>query len=553
MTFDIRAQARALAHTTRILPRLLAIGVFAGALLAAGVAAQAEPAQPQDLTPEQKAKIEAARKKREQLKLQNPNGAANPNGAQGRQNHKAFRKGPPADAPAAGQDNPAPNPAVKTFRSKKFAPPPAAASNGEQPPAASNENQNGEGNQNQFRNRHHRPFGRKPGAPSDNSTNSDNSNAQAPVDAPPRKAFNPAFPAAPGAVKAPQAVNPAYPAAPQATDPAFSSFRRARMHRRPPDTPPPTLEAIKQQRQKIVTKRSDAVVIKEPDSRVIVKRNNRTFITHNESERFRRVAPNAMVERRNGQNVTVIQRPNNISIYNVTDSNGQLIRRYRRGPDGREVDIIDNRRKSSKWRRNLAIGLGVGAGIVAGAAILNSVVDVPPPHVGVPRDKYIVDYDDADEDDVYEAFSAPPVDRIERRYTLDEVRATRYLRERMRRVDLSDITFETGSWEVDESQYHKLERAARAMMRVIDRNPNEVFMVEGYTDAVGSEEDNLTLSDRRAESVAVILSEEFNVPPENLTTQGYGEQYLKIETDGPERANRRVALRRITPLISDRR
>ena len=146
--------------------------------------------------------------------------------------------------------------------------------------------------------------------------------------------------------------------------------------------------------------------------------------------------------------------------------------------------------------------------------------------------------------------TAPPIERIDRRYTLDEVRATQYLRERMRRVDLNDINFDTGSWSVDEGQYHKLSRIARAMNRAVDRNPNEVFMIEGYTDAVGSADDNLSLSDRRAEAVAVILTEQFRVPPENLTTQGYGEQYLKVETDGPERANRRVAVRRITPLIS---
>ena len=32
-------------------------------------------------------------------------------------------------------------------------------------------------------------------------------------------------------------------------------------------------------------------------------------------------------------------------------------------------------------------------------------------------------------------------------------------------------------------------------------------------------------------------------------TQGYGKQGLVIQTDAPERANRRVAIRRITPLI----
>jgi outer membrane protein OmpA-like peptidoglycan-associated protein len=50
--------------------------------------------------------------------------------------------------------------------------------------------------------------------------------------------------------------------------------------------------------------------------------------------------------------------------------------------------------------------------------------------------------------------------------------------------------------------------------------------------------------------VAVILSDVFDVPPENLTTQGYGEQYLKVLTEEPSRINRRVSIRRITPLLS---
>ena len=67
--------------------------------------------------------------------------------------------------------------------------------------------------------------------------------------------------------------------------------------------------------------------------------------------------------------------------------------------------------------------------------------------------------------------------------------------------------------------------------------------------AVGEDIDNLSLSDRRAQTVAQLLTDEFGVPPENLTVQGYGEQYLKVETEGPERQNRRVTVRRITPLI----
>ncbi|MEQ1651660.1 MAG: OmpA family protein [Hyphomicrobium sp.] len=321
----------------------------------------------------------------------------------------------------------------------------------------------------------------------------------------------------------------------------------------PVKTPVPVvqnLEQAKSGRTQKIEQGGKRVVIKEADKRTIVRQGNKVVIQKDEAAQLRRVAPGAVITRgKLGSNTAVVERPNNVKIITETDRNGQLVRRFRRDGDGRETAILDNRRKKSNFGRNLAIGVGVGAGLIAGAAILNSVVDVPPPVVRVPRDKYIVRYEDASEDDVYEALNAPPVEESESRYTLDQVRATPRLRERMRRVDLDDINFETGSWEVDPAEYRKLERIARAMNRVIERNPNEVFLIEGHTDAVGSDVDNLTLSDRRAESVSVVLSEQFEVPFENLTTQGYGEEYLKVETDGPERANRRVAARRITPLL----
>ncbi len=161
-----------------------------------------------------------------------------------------------------------------------------------------------------------------------------------------------------------------------------------------------------------------------------------------------------------------------------------------------------------------------------------------------------MDYDRASDDDLYEALDAPPVEPLERGYSLEDIRYNVELRDRMRRIDLDAITFDSGAWDVPPDQYQILARIAAAINRMIDRNPAEVFMVEGYTDAVGSDIDNLSLSDRRAQSVAEILTDDFDVPPENLVTQGYGKQFLKIPTDGPERLNRRVAIRRITPLMA---
>ena len=85
---------------------------------------------------------------------------------------------------------------------------------------------------------------------------------------------------------------------------------------------------------------------------------------------------------------------------------------------------------------------------------------------------------------------------------------------------------------------------------MLEKNPAETFLIEGHTDAVGSEYANLSLSDRRAEAVAEALSNVFEIPPENLSTQGYGEEFLKVQTDAPERENRRVSVRRITPLVA---
>jgi outer membrane protein OmpA-like peptidoglycan-associated protein len=161
-----------------------------------------------------------------------------------------------------------------------------------------------------------------------------------------------------------------------------------------------------------------------------------------------------------------------------------------------------------------------------------------------------VEYRDASEDDLYAALMAPPLERLDRPYSLAEIRYSHSLRERVRRVDLDDITFETGSWEIEPSEMRRLERLGRVLSRIIERDPDVVFLIEGHTDAVGSEEDNLSLSDRRAEAVAAALTEAFGVPAENLVTQGYGEEFLKVPTDGPERANRRATVRNVKHLMA---
>jgi OOP family OmpA-OmpF porin len=122
----------------------------------------------------------------------------------------------------------------------------------------------------------------------------------------------------------------------------------------------------------------------------------------------------------------------------------------------------------------------------------------------------------------------------------------------MPRVDLDTITFASGSSDITPDQFNRLAPIADGIKRAVAQNQSEVFLIEGHTDAVGETDENLSLSDRRAESVADVLTRQFQIPPENLTTQGYGEQQLKVPTQGPERINRRVTVRRITPLLQQR-
>jgi len=296
-----------------------------------------------------------------------------------------------------------------------------------------------------------------------------------------------------------------------------------------------TVDGLRSQRRERMEGKT--VIIQEPGNRVIVRENGRAFIRHDENQRFRIWGGQPRIEHRGPEQYAYIARPGGYQIITVTDSSGRLVRRMRRGPDGREFVLIDNRPR-------VGVGAAVGAGFAAGV-----ILSLAAPVITIPRERYIVNVSAAPPALLYETLDAPPLVEIERPYSLDEIRYNVALRDRMRRIDIDSITFDSGSWEVTPEQYPQLQAIAEAMGRILARNPNEMILLEGHTDAVGNDVDNLSLSDRRAESVAVILTDMFQIPPENLVTQGYGEQHLKVPVDGPSRENRRVAARKITPLL----
>ena len=274
-------------------------------------------------------------------------------------------------------------------------------------------------------------------------------------------------------------------------------------------------------------------IITEPGRIIIRDPSGMEIVRHNELDRFRYGARDIRTQQLGGETRTVVIRPDGSEVITVIGQDGQLLRRIRRDPMGREIIIIDN-----TYRDPRAFG--------------GFYVDLPPPVITIAPERYIVEADGAPPEMIYETMEAPPVQRIERRYSLDEIRYSPNLRMLMPSIDLNTINFESGSWEIAPDQAAKLQVIADGLNRAIQRNPREVFLIEGHTDATGNDTDNLSLSDRRAEAAATLLAQQFGVPAENLVSQGYGAQYLKEQTPGPSRINRRVTVRRITPLLAGR-
>jgi outer membrane protein OmpA-like peptidoglycan-associated protein len=262
-------------------------------------------------------------------------------------------------------------------------------------------------------------------------------------------------------------------------------------------------------------------------SRTLRREGNRVVIRSNDFDRLRGTRGDQRVERLpNGQTRTIVIYPDGTQVITVMGPRGEVIRRSRRDRGGREIILIREVTRAPMTQINLG-----------------------PIRLSIPREQYIVDGRRASRGDLRAALIAPPVEPVERMYSLEEVRQFDRIRDKMRRIDI-DITFDTDSALITADQAGALEELAAIINELIERNPGETFLIEGHTDLVGSDIYNLALSDRRAEAVAIALTDYFDVPPENLVTQGYGEAFPKIPTEAAERENRRTAFRRISPLVA---
>src|SRR5205085_502921 len=150
-----------------------------------------------------------------------------------------------------------------------------------------------------------------------------------------------------------------------------------------------------------------------------VREGGQSFIRYDDRLRFSRWG-DGRVERRGLETYNVYRRPDGVEVITVTDANGNLLRRIRRDPFGREIILIDNRPR-------IGPGFGIGAAVLGTGLVLG----LAAPVITMPRERYIVDVSAAPPTLLVDTLSAPPMMAMERPYSLDEIRFNAPLRDRM--------------------------------------------------------------------------------------------------------------------------
>ena len=100
------------------------------------------------------------------------------------------------------------------------------------------------------------------------------------------------------------------------------------------------------------------------------------------------------------------------------------------------------------------------------------------------------------------------------------------------------LNFESGSDELTPEQAPLL----LSLQTAIGEFPEATVVIEGHTDAFGSDADNLSLSQRRADAVTQHLIDNAALSPLSVTSLGYGESrpVANNETQEGRRSNRRI-------------
>ena len=266
---------------------------------------------------------------------------------------------------------------------------------------------------------------------------------------------------------------------------------------------------------RVVSNTGDRVVVLKPDGTYQVYKDDDAVL--------RQPGSNVRTETyRDGSTRSIVERADGSQIVTVRDATGRVLRRSQYDSRGRELVLIDDLEPEQ----------------------VVIVRDLPKP-----RPNRVVISTSDDDYALKAALAAKDIEKIGRTFSLRQIREIPQVRYLAATIDVDNVNFESGSSAITAEEASDLADLGSLIQEMLDKNPREMFLIEGHTDATGKAAMNLALSDRRAESVALALTEYFDIPPENMVIQGYGETELRIDTQKDEKRNRRVAVRIITPLL----
>lgn len=268
----------------------------------------------------------------------------------------------------------------------------------------------------------------------------------------------------------------------------------------------------------VVSNTGDRAVVRDPSGAYRIIKDDDTLLRR----------PGADVSTQtfsDGSTRSTVTEADGSSTVTIRAADGRVLRRTRVLPDGQSVELFDDTQSFAR-------------------------VDVRDlERAGQEASRYNYDYSTQDVDQLRMALSASNGEAPGRSYSLNQIRRIDAVRHLVPVIALDAIKFKTGSAVIEAGEAQSLAALGNAMRDAIRKDPTQVFLIEGHTDTVGAASYNLALSDRRAESVALALTEYFDVSPANMIVQGYGEADLRVRQAGDVRANRRGAVRNITPLL----
>ncbi|MBA98824.1 MAG: OmpA family protein [Sulfitobacter sp.] len=265
---------------------------------------------------------------------------------------------------------------------------------------------------------------------------------------------------------------------------------------------------------KVMSNSGDRLVVQDPNGDLRVLKDDAALLRQTGDE-VRRETFN------DGSSRTTVTKPDGSKVVTILGRDGTVLRRINVDPQGNEFVLFDDTRAEEN-------------------VVVNEL-----PHV----EQHDTLASQQDEEALRNALATQLRNNQTQRFSLRQVRDIRQVRALAPEVELDALRFATGSAAIQPEQARALAKIGAAISDAVHNDPRTVILIEGHTDAVGDAGYNLALSDRRAETVALALTEYFDVPAANLITQGYGESNLKVPTLTAEPANRRAVVRNITGLL----